>query len=73
MHSNRIVSREGASTPYYWSATEQVPGLVVVPVTVFGGEITLEHAQQIYQLALDKARASCRPSIWSLAQLVCLN
>jgi hypothetical protein len=73
MQADRNVSREGASTPYYRTDLAEAPALVVFPLAVFGVGIGIEHAQQIYQLALERARAACRPSIWDLAQQACLN
>jgi len=73
MQPDRIVSREGASTPYYRATVTEVPALVVFPVSVSGVGIRPEDAQQIYRVALERARAACRPSIWNLAQRTCLN
>jgi hypothetical protein len=73
MQADHNVSREGASTPYYRTDLTNVPLMVVFPLAVFGVGIRLEHAQQIYQLALERARAACRPSIWDLAQQSSLN
>jgi hypothetical protein len=73
MQPDRLVSREGASTPYYRAALTQVPALVVFPVSATGVGISPQDAQQIYRLALERARAACRPSIWNLAQHICLN
>jgi len=73
MQADRSLSREGASAPYYRTDLTKVPGMIVFPLAVFGVGIRPEHAQQIYQLALERARAACRPSIWDLAQRACLN
>jgi len=73
MQPDHIVSREGASTPYYRAAFTEVPALVVFPVFLSGVGITPEDAQQIYRVALERARAACRPSIWNLTQRICLN
>ncbi len=73
MQPDRIVSREGASTPYYPATVTAVPGLVVFPVCFTGGGGSPEDAQEIYRVALERARAACQPSIWNLAQRICLN
>jgi hypothetical protein len=73
MQADRSVSREGASTPYYRTAFTEIPGMMVFPLAVFGVGIRPEDAQQIYQLALERARAACRPSIWELAHRACMN
>ncbi len=73
MQADRSVSREGASTPYYRTASSDVPAMVVCPLGVFGAGIRPEDFQQIYQLALERARAACRPSIWDLARRPNMN
>jgi hypothetical protein len=73
MQPDRIVSWEGASTPYYRAPFPEVPALVVFPAPISGVEITPDDAQEIYRIALERALAACRPSIWNLAQRVCLN
>jgi len=73
MQPDRIVSREGASTPYYRATVTEVPALVVFPVALSGMGIGPEDAQQIYRVALERARAACRPSIWDITQRICLN
>lgn len=73
MRADHGVSREGASAPYYRTALREVPAVVVFPVAVFGVGISPEQAQHIYQLALERARAACRPSIWELAHRACVN
>jgi hypothetical protein len=35
--------------------------------------MTPSDANEIYQLALERAWAAIRPSIWALAQRVCVN
>jgi hypothetical protein len=73
MQADRSVSRDGASTPYYRTALADLPVMVVFPLAVFGGGIPAEEAQRIYQIAFERARAACRPSIWDLAQRPCMN
>lgn len=73
MQADYSVSREGASTPYYRTALTDFPAMVVCPLAVFGVGIGLAGAEQIYRLALERARAACRPSIWDLAQRPCMN
>jgi hypothetical protein len=73
MQPDRIVSREGASTPYYRAPVIEVPALVMFPAPALGMSISLADAQQIYRLALERARAACRPSIWELTQRISLN
>ena len=73
MQPDRIVSREGASTPYYRATVSEVPALVLFPVSFFGVGIKPEDAQEIYRVALERAQAACRPSIWNLTQRICLN
>lgn len=72
MQSKRMVSSEGASTPYYRPVVSDVPALVVFPVSI-GMGIAPDDAQSIYELALERARAACAPSVWALSQRVCLN
>jgi hypothetical protein len=73
MQPDRIVAREGASTPYYRTELTEVPALVVFPLPALGMGIRPEDAQEIYRLALERALATCRPSIWELAQRPCMN
>ncbi len=73
MQPDRIVPREGASAPYYRTAFTEVPALVVFPVALSGAGMRPEDVQQIYRVALERALAACRPSIWNLAQRVSSN
>jgi hypothetical protein len=73
MQPNRVVSMDGGSTLSYWSTVADVPALAVIPLPAYGMGMTPSDANQIYQLALERAWAAVRPSIWSLAQRVCLN
>ena len=73
MQPDDLVSREGASTPYYRPTRTEVPALVIFPLSAAGAGITAEEAQAIYTLAHERALAACRPSIWQLAQHICLN
>jgi hypothetical protein len=73
MQADRNVSREGASTPYYRAALTEFPLMVVCPLPVFSAGMRPEDMQQIYQLALERAQAACRPSIWDLGQRRCMN
>jgi hypothetical protein len=72
MQSKRMVSSEGASTPYYRPPFTEVPALVVFPVSLGMGVVPAD-AQWIYEMALERARAACAPSVWALAQRVCVN
>jgi hypothetical protein len=67
------VAREGASTPYYRTELTEVPAVVVFPLPAFGMGISPEDAQTIYRVALERARAACRPSIWELGRRSCAN
>ncbi|MGO9469555.1 MAG: hypothetical protein ACLQIB_21415 [Isosphaeraceae bacterium] len=73
MQPDRIVSREGASAPYYRAALTEVPALVVFPVAGPGVGMTPEDAWEIYRVALERALAACRPSIWDLTQRISAN
>jgi hypothetical protein len=73
MQPDHMVFREGASTPYYRATVTEVPALVVFPPSVSGVGIGPEDVQEIYRVALERARAACRPSIWNLAKRICLN
>ena len=73
MQSNRGVSTDGGSTLSYWPTVANVPALAVIPLPAFGMGMTPSDANEIYQLALERAWAAIRPSIWALAQRVCVN
>ena len=72
MQSKRMVSSEGASTPYYRPALTEVPALVVFPLPNGIGFMPAD-AQQIYEVALERALAACAPSLWELAHRVSAN
>jgi len=73
MQPDRTVPREGASAPYYRASVTEIPALIVIPVVVHGAGMTPELVQQIYRMALERALAACRPSIWDLAQRISPN
>jgi hypothetical protein len=51
---------------------KELPALVVCPIPIAVGVVPAD-AHGIYELALERARAACAPSVWSLAQRVCTN
>jgi hypothetical protein len=56
------------ATPWPWTATVTVPGLVACPMPVAMGMFAAPAVvQELYRLAYERARAAARPSRYELA------
>jgi hypothetical protein len=55
------------------NATRSTPGFVIFPILTATSGMTWEIAQQIYQIAYERAQAAVRPSVYELTQFISRN
>ncbi len=73
MSMRRVMSGEGASTPWPGSESGAAAGLVVCPMLAPGVAMDAMKVQEIYRLAYERAQAALRPSAYEMALSVCWN